>query len=136
MGSLGRTSTEWDRDDARLVLDVVDRLRRSDPVPVVIATTDSSLIPATFETDDVDVRVLDSGWFELEDVQPSDLLVLPVHAVGGSPGQRTWWTGRPFADINVVVVGGPHRLSVLPGLGRRPLSGAVTSPPLAAHGAA
>ncbi|MCP4085986.1 MAG: cation:proton antiporter [Actinomycetia bacterium] len=124
---LGRTVTEWDRDDARLVLDVVGRLRSSS-VPMIISTNDPSLIPGSFEVGDVDVRIVDSGWPDFDEVQPGDLLVLPTHAIGGPPDEGARRTSRLLERTNVVVVGGPHRLSVRPGLGRRPLTGTMSGP--------
>jgi Kef-type K+ transport system membrane component KefB len=121
---LGSTDTEWDRDDARLVLDVVGRLRSSSPVPVIVSTSDPSLIPDSFEADDVDLRIIDSGWIDLDEVEPSDLLVLPTYAVGGPGAHRTRRTSRFLEHTNVVVVGGPHRLSVSPG--RRPLTSTMS----------
>jgi hypothetical protein len=48
----------------------------------------------------------------LSNVTATDIIVVPTHAMSESRVLGQWKVARAFVDTSIVVVGGPHRLSV------------------------
>ena len=130
---LGEPRTAWQREDVELTADVVRHLRDSALVPLVVLCGDDDLARASFPTvgDDDEITVLTDRTAQdelIDRLRPTDLVASPAHVVRYMPPWRARRSARLLHDSNVVVVGGPHRLTISQGVTRRPLSTAVTSP--------
>ena len=62
----------------------------------------------------------------MNQVAPTDLVIVPAHIVHDMPPWRLRRLVRRLHDTNLAVVGGPHRLTVSQGVTMRPLSRRIT----------
>lgn len=132
--ALGTPSTAWQRDDARLAAHVAAAARGHDHLPLTAVCGDADLLESIFpDAADDDsltlVRTDDDGHHVLADVTADDLVVVPAHLVRSALPLRTRPLARALQIANAVVVGGPHRLSLLRSSPRRGLTSAISRVP-------
>lgn len=80
--------------------------------------------------DDMHVETGVTSIAEIARLQLSDLVVVPAHVLHNMPPRESWRTNRSLDDINIVVVAGPHRLSISKGVSREPLKTTVRRHPV------
>lgn len=108
----GDGNSTWRREDAALAIEVASRARSATPVPLVVAGDKGVAVEVL--GDDLD----DGVSFEKPDDEliaglgPSDLVVVPAHRIRELPPWRVRSISRALGDTNLVVVAGPHRLSI------------------------
>jgi len=111
--AIGHVEAAWHDEDARLTMSVVRRLRRARPVPTVVVSPEHDLIAETVgPTDGVELIDEDRDRPLVDIVRPDDLVVAPAYVL-----QRASVIGRrriaqAFADVDLAIVAGPHRLTL------------------------
>lgn len=127
-------ATSWQRDDAELAA-VVGRAARGDAsIPVVILCNDADLAAEWFPEMDEDelltvVTDPDEQREVVDQLGVDDLVVAPAHVIRELPPLRALRVARTLQDANVVVVGGPHRLTLTQSTAHRRLSPAIGTTP-------
>jgi Kef-type K+ transport system membrane component KefB len=110
----GDTANEWHREDAMLAVTIGHSLAARKGISMVIATRDTdSFAPLTDDASFIEVRET-SRWraAALGRVTPTDIIVVPPHAIRESKVLGQWRVAKALEDTSIIVVGGPHRLSV------------------------
>jgi len=125
---LGSTSTPVQFEDSRLALETAIRLRRPDQRLRVISP-DIEVVEALVD-DDMHVETGITSIVELEKLQESDLVVAPAHVLHNMPPRESWRTNQSLDDVNIIVVAGPHRLSISKGVTREPLKTTLRPHPI------
>jgi Kef-type K+ transport system membrane component KefB len=112
--ALGDVSADWRKDDARLVLSAVRRLRRTNPVPLVVFTGNPELLAGRVGDDEFVEVVSDSSQRRslIDRLERDDLLITAAYVLHDLPPMSAWRMARSLQDLNVAVVAGPHRLTV------------------------
>lgn len=131
---LGTPSTAWQSKDARLAARVADAARGHDHLPLTVVGGDDELLASAFpDADDDESLTIVSGDDAAEEVlagiAADDLVVAPAHLVRSASPLRTRLLARALQTANAVVVGGPHRLSLLRSSPHRGLSAAIRPVP-------
>jgi len=123
----GKIANDWNREDAWLALSIARRIRRSRDVPIVVVTWDVEVIEGRLDTDAGVQVVQASGDVKeaLEMVSSDDLVIAPAHVLASARSFGPWRLMRGLRDISVMVVAGPHRLSVARSSVQRNLHGVV-----------
>jgi len=110
----GNTTNEWHREDAMLAVSVGRRLAARKGISMVIATRDTGLFSSL--ADDVSyIEIRETPRWRvaaLDQVVPSDMVVVPSHAMSETKVLGRWRVAKALADTSIIVVGGPHRLSL------------------------
>lgn len=136
------TTGEWERvvvvtgrargfparsQDINLAIEVARRLASHLELPLVVFSPDGS---TGIEDDNgAEGRSYRPGSGDvLEEVEPSDLVVIPTHVVGEASLLGTRRIAKTSARTSVVVVGGPGRLRTTAGWASDRLAGAVGRP--------
>jgi hypothetical protein len=125
----GNTTNEWHREDALLAVSIGRRLAAHANVSMVIATRDvKTYEPLVADASYIEVRE-SSRWraAALHQVTGTDIVVVPTHAMREAKALGQWRVAKAFADASIIVVGGPHRLSVGGDPVRSALHGVVDS---------
>ncbi len=128
---LGQPRTAWQREDVELAADVVRHLREVADLPLVVLCGDIELARALLDPegdDDSDTTfVADRAAQDdiIDHLRPDDLVVAPAHVVHDMAPWRARRLASRLHDANVVVVGGPYRLTISQGVATRPLSTAM-----------
>ncbi len=112
--ALGDVSADWRKDDARLVLSVVRRLRKTSPVPLVVFTGNPELLVGKVGDEEFVEVVSDSSQRRslIDRLERDDLLITTAYVLHDLPPMSAWRMARSLQDLNVAVVAGPHRLTV------------------------
>ncbi len=112
--ALGDVSADWRKDDARLVLSAVRRLRRTTPVPLVVFTGNPELLAGRVGDEEFVEVVSDSSQRRslIDRLERDDLLIAAAYVLHDLPPMSSWRMARSLQDLNVAVVAGPHRLTV------------------------
>ena len=104
---VGDTHSEW-RLDAGVAL-----LAADDEAEIVIATAAGRS---------------DEGRSAVEHLRPDDAIIAPAHVLHDLAPRAGWRVIRKLEDANLIVVGGPHRLSTSRGVTRRTFAATSTRP--------
>lgn len=112
--ALGDVSADWRKDDARLVLAAVRRLRRTNPVPLVVFTGNPELLAGRVGEEEFVEVVSDSSQRRslIDRLERDDLLITAAYVLHDLPPMSAWRMARSLQDVNVAVIAGPHRLTV------------------------
>ena len=112
--ALGDVSADWRKDDARLVLSAVRRLRRTNPVPLVVFTGNPELLVGRVGDEEFVEVVSDSSQRRslIDRLERDDLLITAAYVLHDLPPMSAWRMARSLQDLNVAVIAGPHRLTV------------------------
>lgn len=124
---LAAPATAWQHEDARLAADIGRAARGKTPRPLVVMCDDADLVAEWFpdRADDELLFVVegtDAQHAFVDDLGPDDLLVAPAHVLRDVTPLRALRLQRLLQDVGVVVVGGPHRLTLTQGAAHRRLS--------------
>lgn len=110
----GDIAKDWHKEDVMLAIMIGSRLAARRGIPMVIATRD----PGSFAdvADDVSyIEVRETPRWRaaaLDQLTSTDIIVVPTHAMSESRVLGHWRVARALEDTSIIVVGGPHRLSV------------------------
>jgi Kef-type K+ transport system membrane component KefB len=110
----GDMTKEWHREDAMLAVMIGKRLAARKGISMIIATRDTGSFAALAE-DASYIEVKETPRWRaaaLSTATATDIIVVPTHAMGESKVLGQWRVAKALEDTSVVVVGGPHRLSV------------------------
>ena len=122
---LGDPGASWQREDAELVVSIVQRLARPEAgEEVVVVGSDASLVPDSIASSPSIHMVTDQAGRSsaIESAGPDDLLIAPAYVLHDLTPRAGWRIARALADANVAVVAGPRRLVVARGSRRRPMT--------------
>ncbi len=128
--ALGKTNAQWRRDDAALALDVIRRLRPSDSVPVVVLAHDRDVAVELLGRDVDEVELItdpEQRTDTLRSLGSDDLVVAAAHVLRDMPPVTNWRFVRTLGSVNLVVVAGPHRLTVSQGVSYGSLSSTINA---------
>jgi hypothetical protein len=133
----GRVEDDWTAEDTWLALEIGARLR---------SDRDLSMLVFTPDTDAVAAKVADNPRIEvvaepsnlpdiLDRISDDDLIIAPARVVSDAGPYGQWRTAKALRNVSVMVVAGPHRLSVDGTSVQRNLHGVVdsTQPPTEAR---
>lgn len=128
---LGDERAAWQRDDARLALDVAKRLGTARPTPVTVLCRDPADADAIGPGDEgvVVITDADAQHDALDASHPGDLLVVPAHVVRDLAPLRALRLARRLHDTNLAIVAGPYRLTISNGPSRQGVVSPVTVVP-------
>ena len=124
---LGDQSNEWHVEDVSLALEIAERVQTIFEVGLVVVTDDPAKVAIRFpKLRGVEVvprppRRRDS----LDLIETNDLVIAPAHALIAARSFGPWRVAGKLRDTSLMVVGGPHRLSVGGSSIRRNLHGVV-----------
>ena len=122
---IGNTETDWRLEDARLAVDTARRLRSSRPVPLLVVTPDHDVAAALLGDDEVrqegvEIVVAPTASGSVVDrLDRDDVVIAPAHVLHDPPPRAGWQIAKALDHSNLVIVGGPHRLSISKGVTRR-----------------
>ena len=110
----GKSDSSWRRSDAQLAVEVALRARLADPVPLVLLGDNADLVTELLaDRSDETVTTMEGTDAELSnEVGPTDLVVVPAHVIRDLPPWRARRLAQALEGVNVLVVGGPHRLTI------------------------
>ena len=111
----------------------------AEPLVVVVGDTHSewrldagvALLPADDEAEIVIATAAgrsDEGRSAVEHLRPDDAIIAPAHVLHDLAPRAGWRVIRKPEDANLIVVGGPHRLSTSRGVTRRTFAATSTRP--------
>jgi hypothetical protein len=112
----GSSHVPWHAEDARLVLEVAERLRGGDDESLLVVAPDESLLAShhEMEKDYEFVAASLPGDVLLEVMKPTDLVVVPAYLLPEMPFPRRLRLSSSLAHQNLAIVAGPGRLAVAP----------------------
>jgi hypothetical protein len=126
VAATGDMDTDWKADDARLAMSVARRVAAQGELPLLLHTPNAGLgADVVREDEDVEVIVSDTITSSLANTSTTDLLVLPAHALREAGALGPWRIVGAVRDRSVLVVAGPHRLTISARSMRRPVHGLV-----------
>ena len=127
----GEPGTPWKQEDALLALAVVRRIRHTQPIPLVVFTSDRDFVEDKLGTmEDVEIIIQSNSQGEILDVvETDDLVVAPSYVIHDAAPLLTWKYTRQLSTANLAVVAGAHRLSLSKGVTRYDVQ-SVTHPGL------
>lgn len=116
----GNVNSDWREEDALLALSAMRRIRRSTPTPLVVVTPDREFVEGKVgEEEDVEMVTAKRDREQIIDTfTPADLVIAPAHVLHDMPPIRNWRLVRRMSDVNLMVIAGPHRLSISRGATR------------------
>ncbi|MFV1999444.1 MAG: cation:proton antiporter [Acidimicrobiia bacterium] len=123
----GEISNDWNREDVWLALSIAGRIRKASDVPILVFSSDVEAVQARVNKDP-GVEVTEaSGSVQaaLDLITKDDLVVAPAHVLASARSFGPWRLMRGLRDISLMVVAGPHRLSVARSSVQRNLHGIV-----------
>ncbi len=112
----GNSEVPWHDEDARLSLDIADRVRGRAEVPLVVIGTDERLVTENLSSK-AGYEFIGSRWPGNEMVrilQDTDLVVAPAYLLPEMPLPRRFRLSARLAKQNLAIVAGPGRLAVVP----------------------
>lgn len=120
-------SAAWERLDAELALETAHAARGRSGRPLTVLCSDDDLVAQLLPGPAVDelVTVLrddEEHAAVIDGLQPDDLLVVPAHVIRDVPPLRAIRLKRTLQNVNIVVVGGPHRLVLTQSAAHRAVS--------------
>ena len=130
--AVGRTDTDWRREDADLAFDVGRRAAAAEALPLLLVVPDGAIaddLLGPIDRDEERIEVVvdaELSTSTLERLTDDDLVVAASHVLHELTPRAVWRLARDLALANVAVVGGPYRLSVSKGVTREPLRGALS----------
>lgn len=100
------------RQDAMLAVEIGKRVSQAKDIPLEVHTTERAAA-ALAEVEDAAMTIHDEGDYSYADsVTDSDLVILPVDLARGGFGLGPRRPGRLLTSTSLLVVGGPHRLTL------------------------
>lgn len=126
---IGDPETSWEREDAALATSMGMLLQRAVGVPMVLQTDDRGLAVECLggEPDPERVIIAALGDGLADGVDEHDLVIVPAHLVRRTPPWRARRLLGVLEHLNLVVVAGPHRLTISRGVTGRPLATAINA---------
>jgi Kef-type K+ transport system membrane component KefB len=126
VAATGDMDTDWKAEDARLAMSVARRVAARGGLPLLLHTPDARFAEHVLrEDEDIEVIVSDTIASTLAATSTADLLVLPAHGLREAGALGPWRIVGAVRDRSVVVVAGPHRLTISSRSMRRPVHGLV-----------
>ncbi len=120
--ALGSIDTDARRDDARLAAQVAIRLRAANPLPLIVATRHEGDANELID-DATDVTFAAGPALEtIGRLQRDDLVVTAAHVLADLSPRAELRLSKIVGDVDLIVLGGPNRLSFSKGVTRRPLT--------------
>jgi len=116
----GDVSLDWQKEDALTALAAMRRMRRSIPTPLVVVTPERDFVDGRIGEDEAVDFVTEKRARQqfIESLTPTDLVVFPAHVLHDMPPVRNWRLARHLREVNLMVIAGPHRLSISRGATR------------------
>ena len=128
----GRADIDSRREDAARAVEIGRRVAAADHLPLLLVVADSDDADRWLDGVDrseerIDV-VVDADFTSstIDRITENDLVVAAAHVLQELTPRAGWRLARELALTNVVVVGGPYRLSVSKGVTREPLRGSLS----------
>jgi Na+:H+ antiporter len=112
----GNAEVRWQSQDAQIALRVATRIRASADAPVVVIGPHRELVQEEVDARDK-LEFISSaipGEDLLEIIRDDDIVIAPAYLLPDLPLARRLRLANRLAESNVVVVGGPGKLSVAP----------------------
>lgn len=125
----GEVVEDWSAEDTWLALEIGARLRSDRDVSMLVFTPDQEIVTARVE-DHPDIEVVaEPGNLRgiLSRISDDDLIIAPARVVSGAGAYTQWRVSKALRNVSVIVVAGPHRLSVDGTSVQRNLHGVVDS---------
>ncbi len=125
----GNVPDDWSAEDTWLALEVGSRLRSPRDLNMLVFTPDPEAVAARIESDqNIEVAAEPSNLSHVLDrIERDDLIIAPAHVVAFVGAYSKWRTARALRNVSIMVVAGPHRLSVDGTSVQRNLHGVVDS---------
>lgn len=125
----GEVVDDWSGEDIWLALEVAARLRSDRDASMLVFTPDPEAVSAKVEDHpDIDVVAEPSNLRDILDrITGDDLIIAPARVVSGAGAYTQWRVSKRLRNVSVMVVAGPHRLSVDGTSVQRSLHGVVDS---------
>ncbi|MCL1594432.1 MAG: cation:proton antiporter [Actinomycetia bacterium] len=123
----GDLSNDWHSEDALLALEIARRVRSVVETDLVVATDAPSLVAEKFSKPS-EAEVVEQPSrrrVAVGLIETNDLVIAPAHAVIAARSIGSWRSSGRLKDASLMIVGGPHRLSVGGSSIRRNLHGIV-----------
>lgn len=125
----GGVSHEWQTADASLALEIAERLRAQRELPMLVFGGGSGVVSS---------RLAQAPYAEIvsepitvpaavERTREDDIIVVPAHVVSAANTLGRWRVMKSLRNTSVMIVAGPHRLSVDGTSVQRNLHGIVDS---------
>lgn len=126
----GQMDVDWHVEDGELAMAIVNRLRRVEPWPVAVLTPDAGLVDGKIGPEEgIEMLTHEGRVAEMvRDLSNDDLVIVPSYVLHDLSPLVSWRTTRELQDINLVVVAGPHRLSLSRGAAHQPIEAMVHAP--------
>lgn len=123
----GPSSSIWQQEDAALAIDVAVRARTIEKHPLLVFGPDQESAETAVSEFDPEGITIDHGNDAdfISRIGSTDLVVMPAYAIRDLPTWRLRRFAQTLRDVNLVVVGGPHRLA----MSQRVLRSHVTAVP-------
>ena len=125
----GDVADDWSVEDAWLAMEVARRLSARRELPLVIFTPDPGVVKPRIS--DAPLTEVVAGHSSVGDVvhglADDDIVIVPAHVVSSASTLGKWRAAKALRNISVMVVAGPHRLSVDGTSVQRNLHGIVDS---------
>jgi Kef-type K+ transport system membrane component KefB len=111
--------------DLQLALDVASKIAVARSIPLTVFSPNGQLPPAIERGRVIHVGYEPGSGDVIERLDGHDLLVVPVHVLTAAGAVDRGHLQRALANVSLVVVGGPHRLTSAK-VPSRPLHGVIT----------
>ncbi len=127
----GRLDLDWHKEDALIALAAIRRIRRTRRVPLLVFAEDRSFFEEHLSAaEDIEVEeVKRARGTILDAIGPDDLVIVPPDVLRDVPVSAKWRIANSLADVNLVVIAGPRRMSISKGVTRRAAQSVVTPGP-------
>jgi hypothetical protein len=110
----GRVADDWNAEDTWLAFEIATRLRRHRDLDMLVFTPDTEAVRSRIEDNPrIEVVAEPSNLPDILDrISEDDLIIAPARVVSDAGAYRQWRTAKALRNVSVMVVAGPHRLSV------------------------
>jgi Kef-type K+ transport system membrane component KefB len=125
----GRFADDWSAEDTWLALEIGARLRSDRDLSMLVFTPDTgAVLDRVADNPRTEVVAEPSNLPDILDrIRDDDLIIAPARVVSDAGAYSQWRTARALRNVSVMVVAGPHRLSVDGTSVQRNLHGVVDS---------
>jgi hypothetical protein len=125
----GRFADDWSAEDTWLALEIGARLRSDRDLSMLVFTPDTgAVLDRVADNPRIEVVAEPSNLPDiLGRIRDDDLIIAPARVVSDAGAYSQWRTARALLNVSVMVVAGPHRLSVDGTSVQRNLHGVVDS---------
>ncbi|MCL1600068.1 MAG: cation:proton antiporter [Actinomycetia bacterium] len=125
----GTVGEDWSAEDTWLALEIGTRLRNDRDATMLVFTPEPEAVVAKVEEHpNLEVVAEPSNLRDiLGRINDDDLIIAPARIVSGAGAYTQWRVSKALRNVSVMVVAGPHRLSVDGTSVQRNLHGVVDS---------